>query len=94
MGTQTVPRETRSKPFKVNLTPSMHEKLTHLAARFGMSPNALATLAIAEYVANKTAGFEAQKEVMEKLVMSVAPQLQPLIDALTADLNKKEDETC
>lgn len=93
MGTQTVPRETRSKPFKVNLTPSMHEKLTALAARFGMSPNALATLAIAEYVANKTAGFEAQKEVMEKLVMSVAPQLQPLIDALTADM-KKEDDKC
>lgn len=93
MGTQTVPRETRSKPFKVNLTPSMYEKLTALAARFGMSPNAMATLAIAEYVANKTAGFEAQKEVMEKLVMSVAPQLQPLIDALTADM-KKEDEKC
>ena len=36
---------------------------------------------------------EAQKEVMEKLVMSVAPQLQPLIDALTADM-KKEDDKC
>lgn len=86
-----VDRETRSKPFKVNLTPTMHEKLTALAARFGMSPNALATLAIAEYVANKTAAFDAQKEVMEKLVMSVAPQLQPLIDALTKDLNKEEN---
>ncbi len=88
-----IDREARSKPFKVNLTPTMHEKLTNLAARFGMSPNALATLAIAEYVANKTASFEAQKEVMEKLVMSVAPQLQPLIDALTADM-KKEDDKC
>ena len=86
----TTVRETRSKSFKVNLTPSMHEKLSALSARFGMSPNALATLAIAEYVGNKTAAFDAQKEVMEKLVMSVAPQLQPLIDALTRDLNKEE----
>ena len=88
MTTELVQRETRSKGFKVNLTPTMHEKLTVLAERFGMSPSAMASIAIAEYVANKTAGFEAQKEVMEKLVMSVAPQLQPLIDALTSDLQK------
>ena len=81
-------KQTRSKPFKVNLTPAMHERLTSLSERLGMAPASLASIAIAEYVANKSGAFEAQKEVMEKMVLSMAPQLQPLIDALTNDIQK------
>lgn len=87
-----VPRETRSKPFKVNLTPTMHERLSALAERLGMAPASLASIAIAEYVANKSGAFEAQKEVMEKIVLSMAPQLQPLIDALTNDIQKGKEK--
>lgn len=84
-----VPRETRSKPFKVNLTPTMHCKLSALAERLGMPPAALASIAIAEYVASKTGALEAQKEVMERMVLSMAPQLEPLIEALTKNLEKE-----
>lgn len=85
-----VPRETRSKPLKVNLTPSMYTKLSTLSERLGMAPSALASIAIAEYVAQKSGAFEAQKEVMEKMVLSMAPQLQPLIDAMTNSINKED----
>lgn len=86
-----VPRETRSKPFKVNLTPTMHERLATLAERLGMAPASLASIAIAEYVANKSGAFEAQKEVMEKMVLSMAPQLQPLIEAMTRGIEKENE---
>ena len=85
------PRETRSKPFKVNLTPTMHERLSALSERLGMAPASLASIAIAEYVANKSGAFEAQKEVMEKMVLSMAPQLQPLIEAMTREIEKGND---
>ena len=88
MGSEEAPRETRSKGLKVNLTPSMHERLTDLATRLGMSPAALCSIAIAEYVANKTAAFEAQREVMQRLVDSVSPQLLPLIEAMTEQIKK------
>lgn len=75
---------------KVNLTPTMHAKLVELSDRFGMAPSAVATMAIAEYVANKNAGLEAQREMVAKIAESVGPQLQPLIDALLENETKKE----
>ena len=86
-----VPRETRSKPFKVNLTPTMHERLSALAERLGMAPASLASIAIAEYVANKSGAFEAQRKSWKDSSIH-GPQLQPLIDALANDIQKGNEK--
>ena len=62
-----VPRETRSKPFKVNLTPSMHARLEVLAERLGMAPSTLATVAISEYVAQKNSALESANTRLSQL---------------------------
>ena len=89
-----VPRETRSKPFKVNLTPSMHARLEVLAERLGMAPSTLATVAISEYVAQKNSALEIQKEVFERVAEKLIPEFRPLLEAMKEAFEKKRSNQC
>lgn len=86
-----VPRETRSKPFKVNLTPSMHARLDVLAERLGMAPSTLATVAISEYVAQKNSALEIQKEVFERVAEKLIPEFRPLLEAMKEAFEKEKE---
>ena len=65
----------RSVPFKVTITPELHERLREVAAQLGQAPATVASLAIGQYVTQLARTFGAVDSMTNALATQMGPEL-------------------
>jgi len=74
----------RSVPFKITITPELHERLRAVAAQLGQAPATVASMAVGQFVANMTnqlgAAERATSQMVERMAPEVSAQLKILME--------------
>lgn len=71
----------RSKQLKLTVTPDLYERLQRLADSFGVAPATIATVAVGQYVAERTRSQEVAQDAAIRAVEKIAPELVDLFKA-------------
>lgn len=66
----------RSIPYKVTLTPELHERLREVAAQLGQAPATCAALAIGQWVAQMHRSFGVADRMVDAMAKEVGPEMR------------------
>lgn len=66
----------RSVPYKVTLTPELHERLREVAAQLGQAPATCASLAIGQWVAAMQRSLGAGERMVDAMAKEAGPELR------------------
>lgn len=72
----------RSIPYKVTLTPELHERLREVAAQLGQAPATCAALAIGQWVAQMHRNLGVGERMADAMAKEVGPELREQIKLL------------
>lgn len=72
----------RSVPYKVTLTPELHERLREVAAKLGQAPATCASLAIGQWVASMDRSLGAGERMVDAMAKEAGPELRHQIKLL------------
>lgn len=67
----------RSVPYKVTLTPELHERLREVAAQLGQAPATCASMAIGAWVNQMQRSLGASEQVLDHFIESLAKEVGP-----------------
>jgi predicted DNA-binding protein len=66
----------RSVPYKVTLTPELHERLREVAAQLGQAPATCASMAIGQWVSQMHRNLGAGDRAIDAMVKEAGPELR------------------
>jgi hypothetical protein len=72
----------RSVPYKVTLTPELHERLREVAAQLGQAPATCASMAIGQWVSQMQRNLGAGERMVEAMAKEAGPELREQITLL------------
>jgi hypothetical protein len=72
----------RSVPYKVTLTPELHERLREVAAQLGQAPATCAAMAIGQWVSQMHRILGAGERMVDALVKEVGPEVREQLKLL------------
>lgn len=72
----------RSHAVKVGLTPATYEKLRFVSETLGMTPSAVAALAVSEYAAAKFISFNVAEKSSNQAIEAMVPHMAQLFQSL------------
>jgi len=72
----------RSVPYKVTLTPELHERLREVAAQLGQAPATCAAMAIGQWVSQMQRSLGAGERMVEAMAKEAGPELREQIKLL------------
>lgn len=80
----TVKRESlaRSHAVKVGLTPATYEKLRFVSDTLGMTPSAVAAMAVSEYAASKFISFNTAEKASNQAIEAMVPHMAQFFQSI------------
>lgn len=75
----------RSVPYKVTLTPELHERLREVAAQLGQAPATVAAMAIGQWVAQMGNTLGAGQRMVDAMAPQLIEHAKEQYSALTPD---------
>ena len=79
----------RSVPFKVTITPELHQRLKEVAAALGQAPATLGSMAIGQYVAQMARTLGAADRAIDGMVEAAGPEIREQLKLMMSEQPKK-----